>query len=66
MTWFMLWCYGYLYGLLQALGHTSTMDVKYGDIKLIPVKTLGTDALTESFANNILKLGDAAILYGNT
>ena len=41
------------------------MDVKYGDIKRIPVKTADTDVLTELFANSIIKLGDAAMLYGN-
>ena len=62
----MLWRHGYLDGLFHALGHTATMDVKYGDIKRIPVKNSGTDALTEVFANTILKLGDAAMLYGDT
>ena len=62
----MLWRHGYLDGLFHALGHTATMDVKYGDIKRIPVKNSGTDALTEAFANTILKLGDAAMLYGDT
>ena len=62
----MLWRYGYLYGLFKALGHTSKMDVKYGDIKCIPVKNSGNNALTQSFVNSILKLGDAAMLYGDT
>ena len=62
----MLWRHGYLDGLFHALGHTSTMHVKYGDIKRIPVNNSGTDALTEAFANTILKLGDATMLYGDT
>eukprot|EP00585_Thalassiosira_rotula_P024242 CAMPEP_0196252804 /NCGR_PEP_ID=MMETSP0913-20130531/50446_1 /TAXON_ID=49265 /ORGANISM="Thalassiosira rotula, Strain GSO102" /LENGTH=44 /DNA_ID= /DNA_START= /DNA_END= /DNA_ORIENTATION= len=42
------------------------MDVSYGEIKRIPVLNSGTDALTECFAIGILKLGDAAMLYGDT
>ena len=62
----MLWRYGYPDGLFEKLGYTSTMDVSYGEIKRIPVLNSGTDALTECFANGILKLGDAAMLYGDT
>ena len=62
----MLWRYGYLDGLFEKLGHTSTMDVSDGEIKRIPVLNSGTDALTECFANGILKLGDAAMLHGDT
>jgi len=52
----MLWRYGYLDDLFEKLGHSDTLDVSYGDIKRIPVKTARTDALTEVFANIILKL----------
>ena len=47
----MLWRHGYLDGLFEKLGHTSTMDVSYGEIKCIPILNSGTDALTECFAN---------------
>ena len=62
----MLWRYGYLDGLFHALGHTATLGVKYGDIKRIPVQNSHTDVITAAFANTILKLGDAAMLYGDT
>ena len=62
----MLWRYGYLDCLFEALRNTSTMNVNYGDVKRIPVKASGTNVLTESFANIILKLGDATMIYGNT
>ena len=62
----MLWRYGYLDGLFHALGHTATLDVKYGDIKRIPVRNLHTDVITAAFANTILKLGNDAMLYGDT
>jgi len=44
----------------------DTLAVSYGDIKRVPVNNAGTDALTEVFANSILKLGDAAMMYGDT
>ena len=62
----MMWQYGYLDGMFETLGHTSMMNVKYGDIKRIPEKNSGTDALTQLFTNSILKPGDAAMLYGDT
>ena len=62
----MLWRYGYLDDLFEKLGHSESLDVAYGDIKRIPVKTAGTDTLTEVFANSILKLGDVAMMYGDT
>ena len=67
MTRSMLWQYGYLDHLFERLGHLDTLDVAYGDVNRIPVKTAGTDALTEVFfATSILKLGDAAMMYGDT
>ena len=62
----MLCWYGYLDDLFKKLGHLDTLAVSYGDIKRVPVNNAGTDALTEVFANSILKLGDAAMMYGDT
>ena len=62
----MLWQYGYLDDLFEKLSQSDTLDVAYGDIKRIPVKTAGMDALTEVFANSILKLSDTALMYGDT
>ena len=62
----MLWRHGYLDNLFEKLGHSDALDVSYGDIKRIPVENAGTDALTEVFANSILQLGDAVMVYGDT
>ena len=58
--------YGSLDDLFEKLGHSDTLYVSYRDIKRIPVKPTGIDALTEVFANSILKLGDAAMMYRDT
>jgi hypothetical protein len=53
-------------GLFELLGHTDGLDIKYGDIKRIPVRTAETDELTGMFAQTILKLGDSGMVYGTS
>jgi len=61
----MLWRYGYLDGLFQKLGHSSDMNVNYGEIKRVPVMNSDTDVITKLFSDTILKLGDHADLFGD-
>ena len=48
------------------MGHTEGFDIKYGDIKRIPVRTAETDELTGVFTHTILKLGESGMMYGTS
>ena len=60
----MLWRYGFLDGLFQSLGHTYTLDVKYGHVKRIPFITKDTNADTKAFAETILRFGSFVDAFG--
>ena len=60
-----LWRYGHMDGLFEHLGHTNDIDVKYGDVKIIPKIVQGvTDVETKSFAETILRFGTFVDSFG--
>ena len=62
----MLWRYGFLDGLVKSIGHTNGIDVKFGDVKRIPMIEDSTDAATKAFADTILKFGTFSDLFGTS
>ena len=59
----MLWRYGFLDGLFKNLGHTNGIDIKFGDVKRIPMIQDDTNAETKAFTNTILRFGTFADLF---
>lgn len=66
MTRAMLWRYGYLEKLFEKIGHTNAIDVKYGEVKRLPQKSIDTDNATKIFAETLLKLGSFEDAFGST
>ena len=61
----MLWRYGFLDRLFYHLGHTDALDVKYGDVKRIPLITKDINTNTKAFAETILRFGSFVDSYGD-
>ena len=59
-----LWRYGYLDGLLQWLGHTEEFDIKFEEVKCIPLLTPETSMEKKTFAETIMRFGSLTNTFG--